>query len=322
MKKLALKNFLLVLLLFIGAGFAQAQDNSKSTKDLYLSYFGNDSTSINIAYVPCCSGDVAWTIVGIIYNRDTIRINDKLYLFSTPKSLDYISSPEPHYLFPRVDTLFLREERETGRLYRYYRDYFGMGEAEKLISDMSLEEGDRFVILYNCLGEHDVVVSRVEYSNGKKRIFLSGGSPIFREGIFPDEFPLWQEQFDINNIGGECGSSSRSTLLCEYKDGVQVYGFNNDCFQYVCDVEEIEHKSVSIYPSIIKNNDIITIETSSHIKNVTITNLFGKTVEICKNIIDDNKWQIIVNNKYGQGIYFVLVVNDNGMSYEKILLLD
>lgn len=311
MKKLALKNFLLVLLLFIGAGFAQAQDNSKSTKDLYLSYFGNDSTSINIAYVPCCSGDVAWTIVGIIYNRDTIRINDKSYLFSTPKSLDYISNPEPHYLFPRVDTLFLREERETGRLYRYYRDYFGMGETEKLISDMSLEEGDRFVILYDCLGEHDVVVSRVEYSNGKKRIFLSGGSPIFREGIFPDEFPLWQEQFDINNVGGECGSSRRSTLLCEYKDGVQVYGFNNDCFQNVSDVEEMNDNQVSVYPN--PTNYTITV-SEKNLAQVEIVNIMGQTIISEKCDADEAKIDI---SSLASGVYMIKMRTKDGKEFSE-----
>ncbi len=310
MKKLALKNFLLVLLLFIEAGFAQAQDNSKSAKDLYLSYFGNDSTSINISYVPCCSGDLAWTIVGIIYNRDTIRINDKLYLFSTPKSLDYISSPEPHYLFPRVDTLFLREERETGRLYRYYRDYFGMGEAEKLISDMSLEEGDRFVILYDCLGEHDVAVSRVEYNNGKKRIFLSGGSPIFREGIFPDEFPLWQEQFDINSVG-ECGSSRRSTLLCEYKDGEQVYGFNNDCFQYVSDVEEMNDNQVSVYPN--PTNYTITV-SEKNLAQVEIVNIMGQTIISEKCDADEAKIDI---SSLASGVYMIKMRTKDGKEFSE-----
>jgi len=42
MKTIAFKNTLLVLLLCIGAGFVQAQDNNESAKDLYLSYFGND----------------------------------------------------------------------------------------------------------------------------------------------------------------------------------------------------------------------------------------------------------------------------------------
>ena len=102
MKTITIKNTLLVLLLFIGAGVAQAQDNSKSAKDLYLSYFGNDSTSINISYVPCCGGDYALTLVGIIYNRDTIRIHDKLYFFSTPKSLDAIHNPTLHFYVKSV----------------------------------------------------------------------------------------------------------------------------------------------------------------------------------------------------------------------------
>lgn len=310
MKKLALKNFLLVLLLFIGAGFTQAQDNSKSTKDLYLSYFGNDSTSINIAYVPCCSGDVAWTIVGIIYNRDTIRINDKSYLFSTPKSLDYISNPEPHYLFPRVDTLFLREERETGRLYRYYKDYFGMGEAEKLLSDMSLEEGDRFVLESGCLYEQDVEVSLVEYNNGRKRIFLNGGSTIFREGNFPDEFPLWQEQFGINDIV-ECSASRRSTLLCEYKDGVQVYGFNNDCFQNVSDVEEMNDNQVSVYPN--PTNYTITV-SEKNLAQVEIVNIMGQTIISEKCDADEAKIDI---SSLASGVYMIKMRTKDGKEFSE-----
>lgn len=319
MKTITIKNTLLVLLLFIGAGVAQAQDNSKSAKYLYLSYFGNDSTSINISYVPCCGGDYALTLVGIIYNRDTIRIHDKLYFFSTPKSLDAIHNPTLHYLFPRVDTLFLREERETGRLYRYYKDYFGMGEAEKLLSDMSLEEGDRFVLESGCLYEQDVEVSLVEYNNGRKRIFLNGGSTIFREGNFPDEFPLWQEQFGINDIV-ECSASRRSTLLCEYKDGVQVYGFNNDCFQYVCDVEETKDNQVSIYPNMVNSNEIINIESISNIHDVIVIDILGKNQEIITNKNNDYKWQIEVGNKCNSGIHFIVVKTDKGVCYEKIIM--
>lgn len=319
MKKLALKNFLLVLLLFIEAGFAQAQDNSKSAKDLYLSYFGNDSTNINMIYEPCDWFDYYELITGVIYNRDTIRINGNLYYYRAPQSLDLVMTPAPHYLFPRQDTLFLREERETGRLYRYYRNYFEMGETEKLICDMTLDVGDEFLSLdppiNSCLAEEPIIVNQVSYNNGVKTIEFFGGKT-FKEGVFPPEFPIWQEPVEYGI------PATFENLLCVHKDGVKVYGFNNNCFPNLWDIEEITEKQVSVYPNMVKGNDIITIESSSHIKNVTITNMFGKTIEISKNIIDDNKWQIIVYNKCGQGIYFVLVVTDNGMSYEKIILLD
>ena len=310
MKTIAFKNTLLVLLLCIGDGVAQAQDNSKSAKDLYLSYFGNDSTSINISYVPCCGGDYALTLVGIIYNRDTIRIHDKLYFFSTPKSLDAIHNPTLHYLFPRVDTLFLREERETGRLYRYYKDYFGMGEAEKLLSDMSLEEGDRFVLESGCLYEQDVEVSLVEYNNGRKRIFLNGGSTIFREGNFPDEFPLWQEQFGINDIV-ECSASRRSTLLCEYKDGVQVYGFNNDCFQNVSDVEEMNDNQVSVYPN--PTNYTITV-SEKNLAQVEIVNIMGQTIISEKCDADEAKIDI---SSLASGVYMIKMRTKDGKEFSE-----
>lgn len=309
-----IKCFFVIAILVMAKALC-AQDANKPTKDLYLSYFGNDSTNLNIVHIPCHSADLRLLLAGVIYNSDTIRINGYLYNYRAPQGDVHPNNSAIDYNFPIQDTLFVREECETGRLYRYYRNYFGMGETEKLICDMSLEVGDTFVVPKTCLEEIEVEVTRVDYENGIKVIHLSEGME-FREGLFPPYFPLWQEPlYDIDE--GENGSAHGIDLLCIHKDGIQVYGSDN-CFPQ--GVEEKYDNHISIYPNVIKNNDVITIEDAEFIKDVTMTDMFGRTEKISKNVIDNNKWQISICD--GQGIYFIIVETQKGSNYEKVLLLD
>lgn len=309
-----------MLLILLAAAVSQAQDNINQTKDLYLSYFGNDSTSVNIMYVPCYSADLYIVLSGTIYTNDTITINGKQYYYRVPQPLEGISQPGYHFLFPRLDTLFLREERETGRLYRYYRDYFGMGETEKLICDMSLEVGETFTVPDPfCLEEVSVEVKDIDYNNDIKTIHF--GNIDFVEGLFPNSFPLWQEPLS-DMYEGEYGAAEEIGLLCEYKDGVQVYGFDNICFPNLWSVEETDDNNLTIYPNIVKNNDVITIENAEHIKDVTMTDMFGRTIETNKNVVDNNKWQISFRNNREKGMYIIIVKTEKGLSYEKVMVID
>lgn len=303
---------------------AQAQDSNKPEKELYQSYFGNDSTNLNIYYVPCYSADYFIVLTGVIYTSDTITINGKQYYYSEPQSLECIIQPTFHFLFPRLDTLFLREERETGRLYRYYRNYFEMGETEKLISDMSLEVGDKFIYpnYFDCLLEDTITVSNVFYNNGIKTIeFWTDQTYItFKEGRFSSMFPLWQEPLFDDILWSE--SARRIELLCEYKDGHQVFGFNNECFPDPSNIEQIDGYKMSLYPNIIKNSANITIEARENIKDILITDIFGKTYEIDKKTTDNNIWQISICDNLAKGVYVVLIVTDNSIYYEKVLVVD
>lgn len=325
--------FLLLLLAVAGVAKAQqweelnvgkSQDNNKSPKDSYLSYFGNDSTNINIMHVPCESADLYYLLSGVIYTKDTITVNGKRYYYRVPQSLGYNTVPEVHYLFPRQDTLFLREERETGRLYRYYRDYFGMGETEKMICDMTLEVGDCFFVPgHFCLDERRFEVSQVYYDNGIKTIVLIAymDERVFKEGLFPSEYPLWQES--LSDLWGDgYGAADWLTMLCEYKDGVLVYGDADGCFPNISNIEETENNQVSIYPNLIKNNDVITIDAMACIKDVIIVDVYGRTQEIITNQIDNDRWQINMAKNHGSGIYCVIIKTDKGEYYEKVLVLD
>ena len=314
--------FLLVMKILV----VYSQDLHQNHKNEYLSYFGNDSTNINITHVPCRSADYIVNLSGVIYNRDTIRINGNLYYYRAPQPLDLISEPVPHFLFPRQDTLFLREERESGRLYRYYRNYFGTGETEKLICDMTLEVGDEFVYPspgYLCLHEETFVVYQVNYDNGIKTIHITSGDmgyeTSFEEGRLPLAFPLWQEQL-YEWSTDETGAMNSSELLCEYKDGKLIYG--NTCYVNPLSINETNTKPVSIYPSIIRYDDVITIESSDHINEIVMIDMFGRTQEVMANKVENYKWQINMCKNHMQGIHFIIIITEKGISYEKVLLLD
>ena len=326
MKRIPLKTTLSVLLVLSSIAI-QAQDSDTPTKDLYLSYFGNDSTTIHMTHIPCYSADFGLTLTGVIYTRDTIRINGNLYYYSTPKPLGLITEPEHHYLFPRQDTLYLREERETGRLYRYYRDYFGRGETEKMICDMTLEIGDEFVFPSHglCLDEATYLVSQVNYNNGIKSILLFDGyvETTFTEGQFPSQFPLWQELLpEWESYWEGSGSMQWSDLLCEYKDGELVFGNSSGCYANFWGIYEMSTKHVSIYPNSINGDEIITIESTWSVKDIILIDLFGRIEEITIDKTDNTKWQMRVNGHYTQGMHFITVITEIGIVYEKVLLLD
>lgn len=326
MKINTLKTTLSVLLVLLSIAI-QAQDSDTPSKDLYLSYFGNDSTTIHMTHVPCYSADYGLTLTGVIYTRDTIRINGNLYYYSAPKPLELIAEPECHYLFPRQDTLFLREERETGRLYRYYRDYFGRGETEKMICDMTLGIGDEFVFPSHglCLDEATYLVSQENHDNGIKSILLSDGymETTLTEGQFPSQFPLWQELLPewASDWDGS-GSMEWSDLLCEYKDGELVFGNSSGCYANFWGIDEISIKPVSMYPNSIRGNEIITIESQWNIKDIILIDLFGRIEEINKTVIENNRWQIRFCNYCKKGLFFIIIQTEIGINYAKVLVVD
>lgn len=318
-----LKNiiFFTVLILFETTKlYSQDSNNSKG----YLSYFGNDSTNINLTHVPCHSADLKYNISGVIYNHDTIRINGNLYMFRSPQ---YDKTPDDRridFYFPRYDTLFLREERETGRLFRYYRDYFGTGETEKIICDMTLNVGDKIIYptgsYWNCLAEDSLVVYSVDIINDIKVIRLRASyyDATFREGIFPDAFPLWQEPL----FSGEIGPAQWSKLLCIHKDGEQVYVNQSEgCYgSNPWSINEMSQRSISVYPNIIYGFGTITIESLNRVYDVSILDMFGKITKINANQFDDKTWQIDILNNFVNGIYLIITQTENGVFYEKIIV--
>ena len=305
------KQVLLLLLMIIGGGSLKAQNDSTY---VYQSFFGNDSTRINIYDSHVI--DAAWTFVASIYNSDTVNINGTSY---------YKTNGGDYY----YSDLYYREDIETGRLYQYVEEY----DTEVLICDMSLNIGDTFhfqikedfdTIHYNPYWEPAIgVVTDVRYEDGKKIIefdeesswFLgldTGVSVItFTEGEFPVVIPT-------------VGLFQYNELLCQFKDGEHTYHNPSyeECYYKFTSVEEIESKSITIVPTIFSNNETISIESDYEIKDVKMLYMLGREINISINPMDDFTSQISLNQGCNSGIYLIIVKTEKEVYYEKVILRD
>ena len=310
------KQVLLILLMIIG-GSLKAQNDSTY---IYQSFFGNDSTRINIYDSHII--DAAWTYVTSIYNSDTVNINGILYYKTTGNPYD-----------PYTD-IYYREDIETGRLYQYVERndiYVGDLTVEVLICDMSLNVGDTFQFPheldyntndYNSYWEPIIgIVTDVRYENGKKiiefddetfgklGIYNNTTSLTFTEGVFPVIVPN-------NNLG------TYNELLCQFKDGEQTYhnsGYE-ECYYKSASVEEIESSNITIKPTLLSNGETISIESDSEIKDVKMVDMLGRKMNVSVNNTNGTSCQVNINQKCNSGIYLIIVETEEGEFYEKVVV--
>ena len=312
------KQVLLILLMIIGGNSLKAQNDSTY---IYQSFFGNDSTRINIYDSHII--DAEWTHVTSIYNSDTVNINGILYYKTTENPYD-----------PYTD-IYYREDIETGRLYQCVERndiYVGDLTVEVLICDMSLNVGDTFHFpheldydtnYYNHDWEPIIgTVTDVRYENGKKiiefddqvgwHLGIDSGYPLtFTEGEFPNLIPtngLWQY----------------NELLCQFKDGEQTY-HNPDfeeCYYKSSSVEEIESKNVAITPTVFSSIETLSIKSDSEIKEVKMIDMLGRKVKVSVNQTAHTSCQININQKCNSGIYLIIVETKNEIYFEKVVLRD
>ncbi len=303
--------------MIIGGGSLKAQNDSTY---IYQSFFGNDSTRINIYDSHVIDG--AWTYVTSIYNSDTVNINGNLYYKTSGD--DYLYSD-----------IYYREDVETGRLYQYVERndiYVGDLKVEVLVCDMSLNVGDTFQFPheldyntndYNSYWEPIIgIVTDVRYENGKKiiefddQVFwhlgIDSGYPLtFTEGEFPNLIPtngLWQY----------------NELLCQFKDGEQTY-HNPDfeeCYYKSCSVEEIESKNVTITPTVFSSIETLSIKSDSgiSIKGAKMIDMLGRNVNVSIYLTDEFSCEMSLNQRCNSGIYLIIVETKKEIFYEKVVL--
>ena len=303
-----MKKITLILFLIITVGSLKAQNDSTY---LYQSFFGNDSTRLNIYDSHII--DAVHTFVIYIYNSDTVNINGTSY---------YKTNGGDYY----YSYLYYREDVETGRLYQYVEEYG----TEVLICDMSLNIGDTFhfqtkedldTIHYNPYWEPALgVVTDVRYEDGKKIIEFNkelywfgfppdGVSVTFTEGEFPIVIPT-------------VGLFEYNELLCQFKDGKQTY-HNPDydeCSYNITSVEEIESNNLTITPTVFFNSETLFIKSDSEIKGVKMIDMLGSKVNVSINLTDDFSCEMSLNQNCNSGIYLIIVETEKGVCYEKVVV--
>ena len=304
-----MKKILFVLLMLIAARVSGQSDSTY----VYQSFFGNNSTRINI--YDSHTIDALHTFVINISNSDTVNINGASY---------YKTNGGDYY----YSDLYYREDRETGRLYQYVEEY----DTEVLICDMSLNVGDTFHFPYELDYYTDYTydwepiigtVIDVRYEDGKKIIEFNEETswslgidmmaPLtFTEGEFPIVVPTVRlHQYN--------------ELLCQFKDGEQTYHNPNyeEChYDEIISVEEIESNNLTITPTIFSSNETIYISSDSEIKDVKMIDMLGREINISINPTDDFTSQISLNQKCNSGIYLIIVETEKEVYYEKVVLRD
>jgi hypothetical protein len=270
---------LLALLLMTGGVTMQAQE--------YESYFGTDSTRLNV--LQYC---IDWVSTGYmeINTADTVHVNGHDYLHATPRG----------FFFENAE-LYFREETATGRLYRYFPM---IDEEEVLLCDMSLTVGDTFYHIDSWGMAHPSVVESVSFENGKKVICFAlpylpwHDALTFREGIFPNNFPIgYLDYYDFEN-----------NLLCEYKDGEQVFENPeyNTCYIDETSVQEQDLQHVSLYPNPAKETMLIE---GAKVAEVQVYNALGQLV---KTLRDANEIPV---TDLPQGVYLLRITDAEGRNF-------
>ena len=273
-----LKIYTLLALMAV-AGMTKAQD--------YQSFFASDSTRVNV-YAEMI--DFCHTFYVTIRSTDTVSINGTQYVQGVPHG-KYGSL----YGYMRF---YFREEVATGRLYRYFPIY---DEEEVLLCDMSLTVGDTFEY-YDGWEMRQVTVESVSFDNGRKVIHFPdsyyGHYLVFHEGLFPSFYPIGF----IDDFGCD------SFLLCEYKDGEQVFENPeyNTCYIDETSVQEQDLLHVSLYPNPAKETVLIE---GAKAAEVQVYNVFGQLVKTVKDSHEINMAGL------PQGVYLLRIADTEGRSH-------
>ena len=290
---------LLLLLLMAAAGAAAGQS--------YQSYFAADSTRLNVYAIEI---DFDPTIYLTINSTDSVVINGNTYLQG------FLHGVFAGFFYEEEEFYF-REDTITGRLYRY----FPLLDEEVLLCDMSLEVGDSFTFS-DRWGSHQAVVNDVTFENGRKVIHFENGSYFginileFYEGIFPPVLPIGY--FDYYYYTG-CDFY----LLCEYKDGEQVFDNPNfeGCFLFYAAVNENHEQEnpTKVFPTSVRPNETVQLETSDPITEVALFDLIGRAVSavVCQET--PMRWNMTIPSRVS-GVYVIKITTNKGTSYEKIIV--
>ena len=303
-----MKKILFVLLMLIVARVSGQNDSTY----VYQSFFGNDSTTINLHTIII---DGNWNSTFTLYNSDTITINNNLYYFVEPKQIESVPGYKTYNY--SGETIYFREDRQSGRLYLYVKNNYV--EKEMLLCDMSLNVGDIFTIPEF---PYEIEVQNIRMENGSKIIEFGEFSSqelhvdnlMFIEGVFPMVMPDFYD-------------GTFSELICQHKDDEFLYEnpelalkHQNCLMETYLSTEEIKVGNLMITPTIFSSNETIYISSDSEIKDVKMIDMLGREINISINPTDDFTSQISLNQKCNSGIYLIIVETEKDVYYEKVIL--
>lgn len=321
-----MKRFLLLLLsLCLSAvSFAQFETvvpKNHPAKDStgYMPFFPDNTISFSVAYMP------------------TMKKNDPHYLFAESRSFTSNASDTAIYNNTKYRIfdyrLLVREDTVSGKIFRYYPEF----DAEVMTCDMSLLEGDTFMLpsvegypnshlyYYWELQQQYLIVDSVTYVNGRKVIWFP---PIQESAFFSARERNYPLCF-IEGIGPSYGPFGRiegithedwlDLLLCvHYSDSLQymtdsVLG----CEQFVSMVPEYPESVVHLYPN--PANQLLNVEFDD-MENpqgvITVMDMAGVVAlaQECNSTVTQIDVSLLKS-----GIYVVCFRNEKGHIVQKFV---
>ena len=326
-----------VLCFFFGICYVDeevtAENRRASAKDreIYLPVLTEDTVTYSVAFRVTTKFDAPdpWRLGAESFFRtskpsDTIIYNDVKY-----------RSFSDNYLSPEEMT-YLREETESGRLFRYYPEF----DVEVMTCDMTLQPGDTFYFpdvmdywtqdapygwpyyYYYESEQRFSIVDSVSYVKGRKVIWFP---PIEEDSFFDiyENFPLCF----IEGVGpsygpfGKIGASDcyLGLLLCVHHNDSLIYMTDSllGCEQHAVLVSDYPDLSMKLYPNPARNTLHVEFEgTDNPQGTITVTDLTG--VVVLTRECNSPVTQLDVSN-LSPGLYVVSFRNGKGVVVRKFV---
>ena len=283
---------------------------SNSAKAQYMSFFGDNTWEYHITYLTNTPEDYL-NYPPESQSLTPLNVYCRTYKFKYDK--DVVSGATHHFYpigfdpnsFPHLASVY--ENIDYGRLYVDPIDVGYDSDAGVLICDMSLNEGDTFVLKDPCLyygtfdwssdtiGDRAMIVDSVRYIAGRKTIFLSLIDHLddyFFGTAYSDQLSNYNFSIRfIEGVGPTYGSlpgcrdavsdlyPSLGLMLCMYKDDSLVYMADETlgCSQTCVGVQDYPQIVMNLYPNPATQYVVLDMSTGEEMDGlVVITDMLGR----------------------------------------------
>ena len=279
---------------------------SNSAKAQYMSFFGDNTWEYHITYLTNTPEDYL-NYPPESQSLTPLNVYCRTYILNYSK---HSVSGVTHHYYPYNDFqqwAHVYENADDGRL---YVDTSGVGydsDAGVLICDMSLNEGDTFVLKDPCLyygtfdwssdtiGDRAMIVDSVRYIAERKTIFLSLIDHLddyFFGTTYSDQLSNYNFSIRfIEGVGPTYGSlpgcrdavsdlyPSLGLMLCMYKDDSLVYMADETlgCSQTCVGVQDYPQIVMNLYPNPATQYVVLDMSTGAEMDGlVVITDMLGR----------------------------------------------
>ena len=303
-----MKKIITLALFLFGLFSVQAQ---------YMSFFGDNTWEYHITYLTQTPEDYLNSTP-----QNPTPLNTYCQTYTVRYDKDVFDDSTHHYLPLSGDSVALlrwsrlSEDTLNGRLYVDTRGWGNEPYRSILVCDMSLSEGDTFVLeddgfyaedvlgsntpegwLYDRIGDRSMVVDSVRYIDGKKNIFLSLIDHQ-NDYFFGSDYANQRLGYNfsirfIEGIGASYGLlpgrrepapvsdlfPTMGLMLCMYKDNSMVYMADETlgCDQTSLGLPEQFQQVMNLYPNPSTQHVVLDMSTGEEMDgSVIVTDMLGR----------------------------------------------